>query len=107
MGIYTRASKKIKHFSYNVNLNFSTVKNRVVDLGVGNINQPNGLVGNGSTLFIGYPIQAYYGYQADGLFIDAADIASYANQTSINPKPQPGDIRYKDISGPDGVPDGK
>ncbi len=99
--------KKLNDFSYNVNLNFSTVKNRVVDLGVGNINQPNGLVGNGSTLFIGYPIQAYYGYQADGLFVDAADIASYANQTSINPKPQPGDIRYKDISGPDGVPDGK
>ncbi len=98
---------KINEFSYNVNLNFSTVKNKVVDLGIGNINQSNGMVGNGSDLFIGYPIQAYYGYQAAGLFVDAADVASWADQKSINPQSQPGDIRYKDISGPDGVPDGK
>ncbi|MNU83510.1 TonB dependent receptor [compost metagenome] len=98
---------KINEFSYNVNLNFSTVKNKVVDLGIGNINQSNGMVGNGSDLFIGYPIQAYYGYQTAGLFVDAADVASWADQKSINPQSQPGDIRYKDISGPDGVPDGK
>lgn len=98
---------KINDFSYNVNFNFSTVKNKVVDLGVGNINQSNGLIGNGSDLFIGYPIQTYYGYQTDGLFVDAADVASWADQNSINPNSQPGDIRYKDISGPDGVPDSK
>lgn len=98
---------KINELSYNINLNFSTVKNKVVDLGVGNINQPNGLVGNGSSLFIGYPIQAYYGYQTDGLFVDAADVTSWVDQKSINPNSQPGDIRYKDISGPNGVPDGK
>ncbi|QNK63454.1 TonB-dependent receptor [Pedobacter sp. PAMC26386] len=93
--------------SYNVSGNLSIINNKVLDLGVGNILQPNGLTGNGSDIFIGYPIGLYYGYQADGLFTDAADIARYANQTAINPVAKPGDIRYKDISGPNGVPDGK
>jgi hypothetical protein len=90
-----------------VNGNFSIIRNKVLDLGVGNINQPNGLVGNGSSLFIGHPMQIYYGYQADGIFVDKADIANYPIQTAINPSVQPGDVRYKDISGPDGKADGK
>lgn len=100
-------SNTIGQFNYSINGNFSIINNKVLDLGVGNINQPNGMVGNGSTLFIGAPMQLYYGYQADGLFVDNDDIAKYVNQTAINPKPQPGDVRYKDISGPDGKPDGK
>ncbi|WP_162618590.1 TonB-dependent receptor [Pedobacter yulinensis] len=94
-------------FSYGINTNFSIISNKVLDLGVGNVLQPNGLVGNGSNLFIGSPMNVYYGYVADGLFRDASDVAAYANQKSINPGVRPGDIRYKDISGPAGVPDGK
>jgi len=97
----------IGSFNYGINGNFSIIRNKVLDLGVGNITQPNGMVGNGSTLFNGFPMDLYYGYQADGLFVDAADIAGYANQKSINPNVKPGDIRYRDISGPNGVPDGK
>ena len=96
---------KVKDWSYNINLNYSTVSNEVIDLGVGNVPQPNGLVGNGS-LFIGYPIQLYYGYKTDGLFVDQQDVDSWHDMSAINPKPQPGDIRYMDISGPNGVPDG-
>lgn len=94
-------------FSYNIGGNLSIVNNEVLSLGVGNIDQPNGLVGNGSSLFVGYPMQLYYGYEADGLFLDQEDVDSYPDQTSINPNVQAGDIRYKDLSGPDGVPDGK
>lgn len=97
----------IGSFNYGINGNFSIIRNKVLDLGVGNITQPNGMVGNGSTLFNGFPMDLYYGYQTDGLFVDAADIAAYANQKSINPNVKPGDIRYRDISGPNGVPDGK
>ncbi|MEJ7769621.1 MAG: TonB-dependent receptor, partial [Chitinophagaceae bacterium] len=100
-------NNQVGSFSYNLNGNFSIIKNRVLDLGVGNINQPNGMVGNGSSLFIGSPMQIYYGYQADGLFTDAEDVKKHANQAAINPSAQPGDVRYKDISGPDGKPDGK
>ncbi len=103
-------TKTIDGFSYNINGNFSVIKNKVLDLGVGNVIQPNGKVGNGSSLFIGYPIQMYFGYVADGLYVDQADIDSYqlGNESkSIQPNPKPGDVRYRDISGPDGVPDGK
>ncbi len=56
------------------------------------------------TFFVGQPLNAIYGYVADGLFRDANDVANYPTQ----PIPgQPGVIRFKDISGPDGVPDGK
>lgn len=98
---------KLGNVSYSVGTNLTYTKNTVLDLGVGNVKQPNGLVGNGSDLFIGYPLNLYYGYVADGLFTNQDDINSWANQTAIAPNPKPGDIRYKDISGPDGKPDGK
>ncbi|ARS40283.1 hypothetical protein CA265_11720 [Sphingobacteriaceae bacterium GW460-11-11-14-LB5] len=98
---------KIGELSYNVGGNLSIITNKVLDLGVGNVNQPNGLIGNGSTIFIGYPLNIYYGHVADGIFVNPADVASYPTQTAINPTVQPGDIRYKDISGPNGLPDGK
>ena len=98
---------KIGDVSYNVNANLSIIKNKLTTLGVGNVEQLNGMVGNGSDLFIGYPIQMYYGYVSDGVFLDENDIKSWHDQSKVTPNPQPGDIRYKDISGPDGVPDGK
>lgn len=99
--------KSFKDFNFTLSPNFSIINNKVLNLGVGNISQPNGMVGNGSSLFIGYPMQIYYGYVADGLYIDEDDVSSWADVSSVNPRPQPGDIRYKDISGPDGLPDGK
>lgn len=91
-------------FTYHVNGNFSIIDNNVLDLGVGNVTQPNGLVGNGTDLFIGYPMQLYYGLVTDGVFLDQADIdAWYAtnDQSSITPKntARPGDFRYVDLSG--------
>jgi len=87
--------------------NLTIINNEIIDLGVGNIAQPNGLVGNGNSLFIGYPMNIYYGYQADGLFVNEEEVSNWPTMSAINPNPKPGDIRYKDISGPDGVPDGK
>jgi len=96
----------IGDFSYSLDAFFTVINNEVVTLGLGNVNQPNGMVGNGSDLFIGYPMQMYYGYQSDGVFMNQEDITGWANQTKVTPKAVPGDIRYKDISGPEGVPDG-
>lgn len=104
---------QIGDFSYGINANFSIIKNRVETLGVGNVEQANGLVGNGSDLFVGYPMQMFYGYLTDGVFLDQKDIDDYfahTNQSamgSTQANTKPGDIRYRDISGPDGVPDGK
>jgi TonB-linked SusC/RagA family outer membrane protein len=98
--------KRFGNFKYRLSANLSIIRNEVVDLGVGNVKQPNGLVGNGSSLFIGYPMEMYYGYLTDGVFLDEADIAAWADQTRVTTSPRAGDIRYKDISGPDGKPDG-
>ncbi|PKB00271.1 TonB-linked SusC/RagA family outer membrane protein [Flavobacteriaceae bacterium MAR_2009_75] len=94
-------------FSYSVNANFSIIQNEVVTLGLGNVEQPNGFVGNGSDLFIGYPMQMYYGYQTDGVFLNDTEIGDWPDMSAVNPTAQAGDLRYKDISGPDGVPDGQ
>ncbi|WP_293710556.1 TonB-dependent receptor [uncultured Parabacteroides sp.] len=97
----------IGEFSYSLNGNLSIINNKVVSLGVGNVEQLNGMVGNGDDLFIGHPMQLYYGYKTDGVFMNQEDINGWVDQTSVNANPEPGDIRYVDISGPDGVPDGK
>lgn len=81
-----------------VSPNFSYVKNKVTKLADGKLQD----IGKG--LFVGQPIGAIYGYVADGIFKDAADVTSYPTQPIAG---QPGVIRFKDISGPDGVPDGK
>lgn len=104
---------QVGEFTYGINANFSIIKNRVETLGVGNVEQANGMVGNGSDLFVGYPMQMYYGYLTDGVFLDQKDIDDYFAHTDQSAmgankaNAKPGDIRYKDISGPDGVPDGK
>lgn len=54
--------------------------------------------------FVGSPLNPIYGFVADGLFVDAADVSSYPTQPSPG---APGNIRFKDLSGPNGVPDGK
>jgi TonB-dependent starch-binding outer membrane protein SusC len=87
----------IGKFNFSVSPNFSYVKNEVTKLADGKTED----IGKG--LFVGEPIGAIYGYEADGLFVDAADVTSYPTQPIAG---EPGVIRYKDISGPDGVPDG-
>lgn len=98
---------RINDFSYSLSGNISIINNKVTNLGVGNVEQLNGMIGNGSDLFIGHPMHLYYGYKTDGVFVNQAEIADWVDQSKVNAKPAPGDIRYVDISGPDGKPDGK
>jgi len=87
----------IGNFSYSISPNFALVRNEVLSLAKVEKDIDKGL-------FIGYPLNAIYGYIADGLFVDAQDVLDYPTQPF---KAVPGDIKYKDISGPDGIPDGK
>jgi len=92
----------------NIGINFSIINNKVLDAGAGNVTQPNGLVGNPNRgLFIGHPMNLYYGYKTDGLFVDAEDARNWPDQRALGSRKVPGDIRYIDISGPEGKPDGK
>ncbi len=89
-------NKTIKDFSYGVTLIFSAVKNEVLKLSTVDYDISNGL-------FVGESLESIYGYVADGLFIDEDDVSSYVDQPV---DAEPGYVRYKDISGADGSPDG-
>ena len=98
-------------FFYGIGFNLSDVKNKIVDL-AGNAPDLSGY----QIRMVGYPIDAFYGYVADGLMSpEDFKISDPVNNNYSLPKIpvilgndyQPVDIKYKDISGPDGVPDGR
>ncbi len=49
----------------------------------------------------GQPIGQFFGYIVDGIFQNTAEVAASAQKNA-----KPGDFKYRDISGPDGKPDG-
>ena len=55
---------------------------------------------------IGHPIGQPFGLVAAGFFESEEDIDNWYDQSLLGGRPIPGDVKYKDISGPDGVPDG-
>ena len=98
-------------FYYGIGFNISDVKNKILDL-AGNAPDLSGY----QIRMVGYPIDAFYGYVADGLMTpEDFKISDTQNHNYSLPKVpvilgndyKPGDIKYKDISGPDGVPDGR
>ncbi|WP_223648643.1 SusC/RagA family TonB-linked outer membrane protein [Hymenobacter psoromatis] len=94
-----------KDWSYGLSGNFATLHNEVRSLGeappiVG------GRIDNNyyATLTdVGHPIGAFYLLQTEGIFQNAQEVFTHAYQ---GPGIQPGDVKFRDISGPDGVPDG-
>ncbi len=90
---------QVRDFKYHINGNFSIIKNKILTLGMGNVTQENGMVGNGSNLFIGYPMQMFYGYKTDGVFLTDEEVADWYDQSEIAPGGQAGDIRYVDLTG--------
>ena len=98
-------------FSYSIGFNLSDVKNKITDLAG---NAPD--LSSNQVRIVGQPIDAFYGYIAEGLMTpEDFKISDPSTGTYDLPKIpviignsyQPGDIKYKDISGPDGVPDGR
>lgn len=90
-------------FGYNIGVNFTTIKNEVVNL--------NGLpyLYGGTAEFrtismIGEPLNAYYGHKIDGVYQNAAQIA--ADPIAVANNLKPGDFRYVDQN-KDGVIDDK
>lgn len=86
-------------FTFDISANLSTVKNKVLALG-GN-NAP--IYGAGSKTEVGGEIGRHYGYVYEGIFQTQDEVNTHAFQ---QPNVGPGDVKYKDISGPDGRPDG-
>ena len=92
---------RVGDFSYYVKGNLSDVRNKVIDL------YGKEYIGGTTITIEGEQFNSWYGYVADGYFQNQDEINS-SPVYGGNPKNvRPGYIKYKDISGPDGVPDGK
>ncbi len=87
-------------FTFDLSANLSTVNNKVLALG-GN-NEP--IYGAGARTEIGGEVGEHYGFVYEGIFQTLEEINKHASQ--FGAVLAPGDVMYKDISGPDGVPDG-
>lgn len=83
-------------FGIDWNVNFSRVQTKITDLA--GTDQPGFSVGD--------PVANIYGYVAEGLFQNMDEIDNHADQSALGTATGPGDIRYKDLSGPEGAPDG-
>lgn len=71
----------------------------MISLGVGDVEQKSGMIGNGSDLFLGYPMNMFYGYKTDGVFLTDDEVKEWHDQSKIAPNSKAGDLRYVDISG--------
>lgn len=88
---------QVNDFRYSVSVNFSDFRSRMKDLG--------------GTQFLGDQVKMegseyneWYGYLSDGLYLTQEEVD---NSPKLNNTVGVGSVKYKDISGPDGVPDGK
>ncbi|MCB0633614.1 MAG: TonB-dependent receptor [Saprospiraceae bacterium] len=94
------------NFSYNVGLTFTSYVNEVLDIdGSSETFFPGGFdsrIGIVNFNMVGQPISTFYGWTADGYFQNQQEVDAHAEQQGK----AIGRIRFRDISGPDGVPDG-
>jgi len=100
IGLNYRGNIGEAKFSVGANIT-KFLKNEVTGLGDGG----EETVSAYNIIRIGEPFRSYYGLKAIGIFQSLAEIADAPTQYG-NVNTAPGDIRYADISGPDGVPDG-
>ena len=93
----------IGKLKYSLGLNISYNKNQLLYIN-SQLSGKNDRVVNGNyALLRGQPVDAIYGLKAIGIFQDSSEINKSPKQFSAT---GPGDLKYEDISGPDGKPDG-
>ena len=83
---------------YEISANLSTLKNKVTSLGFGTDSY---ITGSYAT-YVGQEVGKFYGWVYEGIARTQADLDNHATQKGANI----GDCLYKDVSGPDGKPDG-
>jgi len=91
-------------FGYKIGGNFSTFRNKVINLG--GLDQiedaPLRNQGNVSVTRVGSPLAQFQGYKTDGIFQNDAEVQAHVDNDGnpLQPGAAPGDIRY--AKGPDG-----
>ena len=83
---------------YEIGANLSTLNNKVTSLGFG-----DKYITGAYATYVGREIGKFYGWVYEGIARTQADLDNHATQQGANI----GDCLYKDVSGPNGVPDGK
>ena len=94
-------------FTYGIIVNGDYKKNKVnrIDNLEGIINGTSNVLSQGTTTFtrlqVGEPMGFFYGWKADGIFQNQAEVDAYRNAAGnlIIPSAQPGDVRFRDIAG--------
>jgi TonB-linked SusC/RagA family outer membrane protein len=89
---------RLNDFTYGANLVFTYAKNKAIELG-----EAEGTLNDPIRRRTGNTLNAYYGLISEGLFTSADEIADWAYQGESTSM---GDIKYRDINGPEGTPDG-
>ncbi|WP_321332411.1 SusC/RagA family TonB-linked outer membrane protein [uncultured Bacteroides sp.] len=89
----------IGELNYGLTVNLSDYKSIMGDM------KGTQVLGTNTITKDGTSYNEWYGYVSDGIFQSTEEITAETPVTSSSVTA--GDIRYKDISGPDGVPDGK
>jgi TonB-linked SusC/RagA family outer membrane protein len=104
-----------KDFKYDVSLNISSVRNKVLNLANDNIYY-SGINGVSATE-VGRSIGEFYVLRTDGIFQNQDEVNNYkativdpetgtTTTKLIQPNAQPGDIRYKDLDGDGSITNG-
>ena len=100
LGINYRGNLGNAKFSLGANFT-KLLKNQVTGLGDGG----EETITNTNIIRVGEPFRSYFGYKAIGVFQTIEEIANAPTQFG-NVNTAPGDLRYADVSGPNGLPDG-
>jgi TonB-linked SusC/RagA family outer membrane protein len=98
---------KIGQVKYDMGFNITTDKNRVnyIDGLPGAFVQGGQFGSNGAIYLtrdvVGQPVSSFYGYQYQGLYQNAAEVAGHATEASlgITPANALGNVMYKDLNG--------
>ena len=83
---------------YDISANLSTLKNKVNSLGFGT----DAYITGAYATYVGQEVGQFYGWVYEGIARTQADLDGHAIQNGANV----GDCLYKDVSGPEGTPDG-
>ncbi len=92
-------NKISQDFSYSIRGNLTIAKNTIIEAAEA-ANIPDG------RKITGRSNNGYYGYKAIGIFKDQADYNNSPKLAAFSSSTGPGDIKYEDVSGPGGKPDG-
>ncbi|MDR1370688.1 MAG: SusC/RagA family TonB-linked outer membrane protein, partial [Dysgonamonadaceae bacterium] len=90
-------------FRYSLGGNLTTIDNEVVSMG--DLDAIYSGTKNVARTISGYPVGYFYGYKVAGVYQNYQDIKESPQNTLAGVAP--GDLKFADISGPDGIPDGK